>query len=101
MQTKNAYFVTKNLRRANVLKIKFRNRILTEKTEECKNIYNKHTNLCRSLICKTKRNVYTKLHNNCFFDKKTLWKGVQKVFHKESIILKEKGKTPRNNQKIS
>ena len=55
--------MTKNLRRANILKTEFRNRILTEKTEESKNIHNKHTNLCASLIHKTKRKVYTKLHN--------------------------------------
>ena len=78
MQTNNAYFVTKNLRRANILKIKFRNRILTEKTEECKNIHNKHTNLCRSLICKTKRNLYTKLHKNCFLIKKNFGKEYRK-----------------------
>ena len=36
-----------------------------------------------------------------FLDKKKLRKGVQKVFHKESIIMKEKSKTPRDNKKIS
>ena len=55
--------MTKNLRRGNILKIKFRCRILTEKTEESKNIHNKHTNLCVSLIYKKKRNIYTKLRN--------------------------------------
>ena len=53
----------KNLRRANILKIKFRSRILTEKTEESTNIHNNHTNLCVSLIYKMKRNIYTKLRN--------------------------------------
>ena len=55
--------MTKLLRRANILKIKFRSRILTEKTEESTNIHNKHTNLCVSLIYKMKRNIYTKLRN--------------------------------------
>ena len=92
----------KNLRRTIILKIKFRNRILREKTEESKNIHNEHKNLYVSLICKTKRNVYTKLHNKTVsWLKKKPWEGAEKVFHKESIILKEKGKTPPDNKKIS
>ena len=43
------------------------------------------------------RNCATKL----FLDKKKLWKEVEKVFHKEFIILKEKGKLLPDNNNIS
>ena len=67
IRVNNAYFMTKNLRRTVILKMKFRNKILKEKTEESKSLHKKHRNLCVSLLRKTKRNVYTKLHNKTVF----------------------------------
>ena len=36
-----------------------------------------------------------------FFDNRKLWKAAQKVFQKESIILKEKGKASPYNKKLT
>ena len=50
--------MTKSLRKAIMLRSKFRNRFLKEKTEESKSLYNKQRNICVSLMRKTKRNYY-------------------------------------------
>ena len=63
----------------------FRNRILTEKTEESKIL------IISWDICTAK----------LFLCNKKFWKGADKFFHKESIILKENGKTTTDNIKIS
>ena len=36
-----------------------------------------------------------------FFDNRKLWKAAQKVFQKESIILKENGKASPYNKKLT
>ena len=82
IRTNNAYFMTKNLRRTIISKINFRNRILTEKTEQSKILiisteifvwawYVKRKEMFR-WICTTK----------LFLDNKKVWKGAEKFFHK-------------------
>ena len=87
-----------------MLRSKFRNRFLKEKTEKSKSLYNKQRNICVSLLRKTKRNYYAQLDNKIVTDNRKFWKGVsplfsEKAFHKESIILKEHGKTIIDNKK--
>ena len=53
---------------------------------------------------KTKRNYYAQLDNKIVTDNRKFWKGVsplfsEKAFHKESVILKEHGKTIIDNKK--
>ena len=50
---------------------------------------------------KRKETFIRKCATKLFLDKKKLWKGVEKVFHKEFIILKEKGKLLPDNNNIS
>ena len=63
IRANNANFMTKSLRKAIMLRSKFRNRFLKEKAEESKSLYNKQINICVSLLRKTKRNYYAQLDN--------------------------------------
>ena len=63
IRANHAYFMIKNLWKTFTLKVKFRNRILREKTEESKSLHSKHRNLCVNLLHKTKRNICMKLRN--------------------------------------
>ena len=88
-----------------MLRWKLRNRFLKEKTEE-PSLYNKQRNSCVSLLRKTKRNYYAQLDNKIVTDNRKFWKAVspicsEKPFRKESIILKEDGKTITVNKKIA
>ena len=85
---------------------KFRNKYLKEKTEESKSLYNKQRNICVSLLCKTKRKRYVQLDNKIVIDNRKFWKAVsplfsENAFYRESVILKEHGKTITDNEKIA
>ena len=59
-----------------------------------------------SLLRKTKRSYYAQLDNIIVADNRKFWKAAsplfsKDVFHKESIILKEHGKTITDNKKIA
>ena len=58
-----------------------------------------------SLLRKTKRSYYAQLDNIIVADNRKFWKAAsplfsKEVFHKESIILKEHGKTITDNKKL-
>ena len=94
-----------SLRKAVMLRSKFRNRFLKEKKEESKSLYNKQRNICVSLLRKTKRNYCAQLDKKIVTNKRKFWKAVsllfpEKAFHKESIILKEHGKTITDHKKL-
>ena len=98
--------MTKRLRKAIMLRSKFRNRFLKEKTEEFKSLYNKQRNICVSLLRKTKINYYEQVENKIVTNNRKFWKVVsplfsEKALRKESIILKEHGKTITDNKKIA
>ena len=57
-------------------------------------------------MCKTKRNYYAQLDNKIVTDNRKFWKAVSPLFsekasRKDSIILKEHGKTITDNKKIA
>ena len=59
-----------------------------------------------SLLRKTNRNYHAQLENKIVADNRKFWKTVSplfsgKTFRKESIILKEHGKTITDNKKIA
>ena len=59
-----------------------------------------------NLLRKTKRNYYGQLDNKVVTDNRKFWRAVsppfsEKAFHKESIILKEHGKTITHNKKLA
>ena len=98
--------LSQSLRKAVMLRSKFRNSFLKEQTEESKSLYNKQRNICVSLLRKTKRNYYAQLDKKIVTDNRKFWKAVsplfpEKAFHKESIMLKEHGKTITDHKKIA
>ena len=98
--------MAKSSRKAIVLRLKFRNRFLKEKTEKSESLYNKQRNICVGLLRKTKRNYYAQLDNKIVTDNRKFWKAVsplfsEKAFRKESIILKEHGKIITDNKKTA
>ena len=95
--------MTKSLRKAIMLRSKFRNRILKENTEVSKSLYNKQRNICLSLLRKTKRNYYVQLDNKYIKNSGKIVSPLfsDKVFHKECIILNEHGKNSTDNKKIA
>ena len=98
IRANNVNFMTKSLREAIMLRSKFRNRFLKEKTEECKSLYNKQRNICVKLLRKIKMNYYAQLDNKIFTDNRKFWKAVNPLKY---IILKEHGKTITDNKKNS
>ena len=89
-----------------MLILKFRNKFLKEKIEDSKSLYNKQRNICVSSLRKTKRNCYVQLDNKIVTDNRKFQKAVrplfsEKAFCRESIILKEHGKTITDNEKIA
>ena len=57
-----------------MLRSKFRNRFLKEKTEKSKSLYNKQRNICVSLLRRTKRNYYAQLDNKIITDSRIFWR---------------------------
>ena len=102
LQLKQKY-IPKRLRKAIMLRSKFRSSFLKEKTEESESLYNKQRNICVILLHKTKRNYYAQLDNKIVTDNRKLWKVVsplfsKKAFRKESITMKKHGKAITNNK---
>ena len=58
-------FMNKELRKAIMLRSKFRNKFNRLKTESAKIEYNKQRNLCTSLLRKAKRQYYSNLDPSC------------------------------------
>ena len=66
--------MTKSLRKTIILRSKFGDRFLKEKTEKSKSLYNKQRNICVSLLRKTKRNYYAQLDNKIITDNRKFWR---------------------------
>ena len=66
--------LSQSLRKAVMLRSKFRNSFLKEQTEESKSLYNKQRNICVSLLRKTKRNYYAQLDNKIITDSRIFWR---------------------------
>ena len=80
IRANNPNFMTKSLRKAIMLRSKFRN----EKTEESKSLYNKQGNICVSLLRKTKRNYYAQL-DKIITDNRKFWKAVKSSVFRTSF----------------
>ena len=106
IQANNANFMTKSLKKTTMLRSKFRNRFLKEKTEESKSLYNKQRNFMWACCVKPKKTYYAQLDNKIVTDNRKFWKALsplfsEKAFHKESIVLKEHCKAITDNKKIA
>ena len=57
IRANNSNFVTKNLRKAIMKRLKLRNKYLRERTNEMKSLYNKQRNLCVSILRKIRETI--------------------------------------------
>ena len=75
VQANNGPFMTKELRKAIMLRSRLKN-VFKDKSEESKLSYTKQRNKCTHLLRKSKRNFYSNL-DPCFVsDTKSFWKMV-------------------------
>ena len=89
-----------------MLRSKFRNRFLKETREEFKGLYNKQKSICPRLLRKTKIHYHAQLSNKIVTDNRKIWKAIsplfsEKIYRKESIMLKEHAKIITDNKIIA
>ena len=68
IRANNSAFTTKELRAAIMQRSKLRQKILKERTNDSKPLYNRQRNLCVSLLRKTKRDYFKQLNNKVVYD---------------------------------
>ena len=78
-------FMTKEIRKAIMIRSKLRNQLNRKKTLSCKMAYNKQRNICTALIRRTKKEYYSKLNPETICDNKTFWKTVKPFFSEKSV----------------
>ena len=78
-------FMTKELRKAIMIRSKLRNKLNKEKTLLSKTAYNKQRNFCTSLLRRTKKEYYGKLNPNNITDNKKFWKTVKPFFSDKAV----------------
>ena len=98
IRANHSKFVTKELRKAIMLRSKLRNQFLKTKSQEFKMKYNQQRNLCVSITRKAKRNYYENLDLRDITDSITFWATVKTLFSSkikstEYITLEENGKS--------
>ena len=90
--------MTKEVRKAIMIRSKLRNKFLKDKNEQSRNGYRKKRNLCVALVCRAKQQYFSSLDLSLIADNKKFWKTVKPLFsdkisHKDIISLTEDGKT--------
>ena len=78
-------FMTKELRKAIMVRSKLRNVLNNKKTLSANLAYKKQRNFCTALLRRTKRAFYCKLNPNKITDNKTFWKTVKPFFSEKSV----------------
>ena len=106
IRANNNPFMTKELRKAIMLRSKLRNRLNKNKTLEAHLAYKRQRNLCTSLLRKCKRNFYGNLNPSVISDNKTFWKIVKpffsdKVSTTSKITLSENDEIQHSDSKIA
>ena len=99
-------FMTRELRKAIMIRSKLRNKLNKEKSLSAKIAYNKQRNFCTSLLRRTKREYYSKLNPNDIIDNKKFWKTVKPFFSDkavstDSISLIDNNKIYDDDEKVS
>ena len=104
----NCNFMTKQLRKAIMNRLKLRNKFSKTRNEESKRRFYRQRNFCISLLRKTKRRCFFfgKIDHRVVSNDRKFWKTVgplfsEKAFHKESIILNNSNKTISNNEELA
>ena len=90
-------FITKDLSKAIIKRLKLRNNFLKNKTDANRVLYKKQRNYCIFLLRKSKTNCHANLDQKNFSDSKLIWKVTkpslsEKSCVKHQINLVEKGK---------
>ena len=78
-------FVTKELRKEQMKRSRFRNRFLRDKSENNRNAYKLQRNKCVSLLKKAKKSYYAKLNPSDVCNNKKFWKTVKPLFNEQVI----------------
>ena len=73
-------FMTKELRKAIMVRSKLRNKLNKEKTLEANLAYKKQRNICTSLLKQTKKAYYSNLNPSIITNSKLFWKTIKPVF---------------------
>ena len=82
-------FMTKELRKAIMLRSKLRNRLNKRKTSEANHAYKRQRNICTSLLRKTKKTFFETLNPSVISDNKSFWK-IIKPFFSEKVSTTSK-----------
>ena len=99
-------FMTKDLRKAIMLRTKLRNKFNKDRTTLANLAYKRQRNLCTSLVKKAKREYYGNLNPAVISDNKKFWRTVKpffsdKVTTSENITLFENGNILEDDKKVS
>ena len=78
-------FMTRELRKAIMVRSKLRNKLNKKKTLDARLAYNKQRNYCTSLLRRTKKDYYEKLKPSDILDNKRFWK-IVKPFFSEKVV---------------
>ena len=94
LRANHASFVTKELRKATMLRTRLRNIYLKQRTETTKVAYNRQRNKCVSILKKSKKSYFESLDTKFVKDNKKFWKRISplssnKIKSKEKITLVE------------
>ena len=106
IRANHSKFVTKELSKAIMLKLKLRNQFLKTKTQEPRMKHNKQRILCVSITRKAKRSYYENLDLKDITDSKKFWATVKPLFSNkikstEYITLEENGKIISNDKELA
>ena len=98
LRANHATFVTKEGRKAIMIRSKLRNKFLKEKNKQSRNDYRKERNLCVAFVRRAKQQYFSSLDLSLIADNKKFWKTVKPLFSdkislKDIISLTENGKT--------
>ena len=98
--------MNKSLSKAIMLRSKFRNIFLKNRTEENRRNYSKQRNLCVALLCKSNREYFGNLEEKKVCDSKKFWSVVKpllsnKVISNEKIILIGNNNIIENDEKTA
>ena len=99
-------FMTKELRKAVMIRSKLRNKFNKSNTKSAESAYKKQRNLCTYLFRKAKRDYYSSLNPSNVTDNKKFWRLVKPLFSdkflsNETITLVEGREIIQDNTKVS
>ena len=102
MRANHATFMTKEVRKAIMMRSKLRNKFLQDKNEKSRNGYRKQRNLWVALVRRAKQQYFFSLDLNLIADYEKFWKTIKQLFsdkisHKDIISVTEDGKIITEN----